>query len=153
VPKIDIEAIAWRKGSSYPVPFGELVAGRMRRRLGDAGGLTQFGVNLTRLAPGSASSQRHWHENEDELVFILEGEACLIEDGGETLLRAGDAAAFKAGVADGHQLINRSDQDVVLLEIGTRAAREQGHYSDIDMKVVVDETGTRFVHRDGSPYK
>jgi uncharacterized cupin superfamily protein len=153
VPKIDIDAIAWKKGSSYPEPFRQLVAGRMRKRLGDAGGLTQFGVNLTRLAPRSASSQRHWHENEDELVFILEGDAWLVEDGGETLLRAGDAAAFKAGVPNGHQLVNRSDGDVVLLEIGTRATNERGHYADIDMTVVTDDAGSRFTHKDGSPYE
>lgn len=153
MPRIDINAIAWKKGSSYPQPYRDLVAGRMRKRLGEAGSLTQFGVNLTRLAPGSASSQRHWHENEDELVYILEGEVFLIEDAGETLLRAGEAAAFKAGVPNGHHLINRSDREVVLLEMGTRAAREQGHYCDIDMTVVTDENGSRFLHRDGSPYE
>lgn len=121
MPRIDIDAIEWKGGTGYPEPFRALVEGRVRKRLGDAGGLTQFGVNLTRLGPGSASAHRHWHENEDEFVFILDGEVTLIEDDGETILRAGDAATFKAGVANGHHLVNRSGRDVTYLEIGTRA--------------------------------
>ena len=107
MPKIDIASITPRLGSSYPVAFKAPIVGREKYALGDAAGLTQFGVNLTRLKPGAASSLRHWHENEDELIFVLEGEMVLIEDGGETLLRPGDAAGFKAGVANGHQLVNK----------------------------------------------
>ena len=98
MPKVDIDAIAEASTTGYPPPFDALVRGRHRRRLAAATGLTQFGVNLCRLAPGSASSQRHWHEREDEFVYVLDGEVELVEDGGATTLRAGDAAAFKAGV-------------------------------------------------------
>jgi uncharacterized cupin superfamily protein len=152
VPKVDIDALELRTGSSYPAPFGELVRGRARRRLGDAAGVTQFGVNLTRLAPGAATAQRHWHRNEDEFVFILEGEATLIEDEGEALLVAGEAAGFKAGVPNGHHIVNRSDRDVVLLEIGSRSAVETAEYSDIDMRVEVDGGSMRYLHKDGTPY-
>src|SRR5579875_3593925 len=121
MPKLDIAAIPEQSSTGYPSPFDLLVQGRARKRLGNAGGLTQFGVNICRLPPGSASSQRHWHESEDELVYMLEGEAVLVENEGETILRPGDAATFKAGVANGHQLINRSDRDAIFLEIGTRS--------------------------------
>jgi uncharacterized cupin superfamily protein len=152
MPKIDIGKIAPRTGSRYPAPFRALVAGRERRALGDAVGLTQFGVNLTRLPPGSASSQRHWHEAEDELVFVLEGEVTLIEDEGETVLRAGDAAAWKAGAPNGHHLVNKSPRDAVFLEIGTRAACERAHYPDVDLMVERDERGARQLHKSGEPY-
>jgi uncharacterized cupin superfamily protein len=151
MPKIDIAAIEPVSRSNYPPPHDQLVAGRYRQRLGDAGGLSQFGVNLTRLKPGSASSLRHWHENEDELVYILEGEAVLVENEGETVLRPGDAAAFKAGVENGHHLINRSDADVVLLEIGTRAASERAHYSDVDLLFQKEHGKIRMTRRSGAP--
>ena len=152
MPKIDIHAIPEVNACGYPAPFHEIAKGRFRKRLGNAGGLTQFGVNLCRLEPGSASSQRHWHEKEDEFVYVLDGEVVLIEDGGETVLRPGEAASFKAGVANGHHLVNRSAGDALLLEIGTRAAGEGAHYSDLDMQVVVDESGSRYLHRNGTPY-
>lgn len=153
MPKIDIAALTETNSTGYPEPFRALVAGRFRKALGDAGGLTQFGVNLCRLAPGSASSQRHWHTHEDELVYVLEGEATLIEDDGETLLRAGDAAAWKAGATNGHHLVNRSRRDVLLLEIGSRDPQDGGGYSDIDMKVVSDPDGNAvYLHNDGTPY-
>jgi uncharacterized cupin superfamily protein len=151
VPKIDVGAIEWKGGTGYPEPFRSLVEGRLRKRLGDAGGLTQFGVNLTRLAPGSASAHRHWHENEDEFVFVLEGEVTLVENEGETILGPGDAAAFKAGVANGHHLINRGEQDVLYLEIGTRAPRDRGVFPDIDLGFVKDEAGPRFTRKSGDP--
>ncbi len=153
MPKIDIASIPWRSGSGYPQVFRSAFAGRHRRPLGDAVGLTQFGVNLTRIDPGCGSSLRHWHENEDELVYILDGEAVLIEDDGEKVMRAGDAAGFKAGVANGHCLVNRTDRPVMLLEIGTRAKRERGFYSDVDMMFETDETGDRFLHKSGEPYR
>ncbi|PLX37504.1 MAG: hypothetical protein C0606_04155 [Hyphomicrobiales bacterium] len=152
MPKIDIEGMGWKGGSGYPSPFRERVEGRVRKRLGDAVGLDQFGVNLTRLAPGAQSALRHWHENEDEFVFIVEGEVVLIEDAGETVLRPGDAAGFKAGVFDGHHLVNRTDRDAVYLEIGTRAETERAHYPDDDLLAEKDATGFRFLHKDGSSY-
>src|ERR1043166_4203867 len=127
MPKIDTSQITPRLGSGYPAPFKDVVAGREKYALGNAVGLTQFGVNLTRLKPGAASSQRHWHENEDELVYVLEGEIVLCEDGGETVLKPGDAAAWKAGVANGHCLVNRSNRDAVFIEVGTRAESERAH--------------------------
>jgi len=151
MPAIDIEGIEWKGGTGYPEPFRKLVEGRVRKRLGDAGDLTQFGVNLTRLAPGSASAHRHWHENEDEFVFVLEGEATLVEEDGETILRPGDAAAFKAGVANGHHLVNRGMTDVLFLEIGPRAPRDRGVFPDIDLGFVKDEAGPRFTRKSGDP--
>jgi uncharacterized cupin superfamily protein len=126
---------------------------REKRALGDAFGLTQFGVNLTRLAPGTASAQRHWHSHEDELVYILDGEAVLVSDAGEQVMTAGMCAGFKAGVPDGHQIVNRSGSDVVFLEIGTRAMEGGADYPDIDMIVRRDENGKwRYLHKDGTPY-
>jgi uncharacterized cupin superfamily protein len=152
MPKIDIDAIKLDTATNYPPPFNKAVEGRARKRLGRAAGLTQFGVNICTLKPGAASSQRHWHENEDEFVYILAGEVVLCEDGGETVLKAGDAAAWKAGVANGHCLINRSNRDAVFMEVGSRAAVERAHYSDIDMKVVRDDAGFRYLHKNGEPY-
>lgn len=152
MPKIDISAIQPRTGTNYPAEFRHVVKGRERRPLGDAGGLTQFGVNLTRLPPGAASALRHWHEQEDELVYIIEGELVLVEDGGETPMRAGDVATFKAGIANGHHLVNRSDRDAVLLEIGTRAAHERAHYSDVDLEVETVGDRDVYTHRSGEPY-
>jgi uncharacterized cupin superfamily protein len=152
MPKIDIDKVPADATISYPKPFDKMVEGRSRRRLARAAGLTQFGVNLCTLKPGAASSQRHWHENEDEFVYVLEGEVVLCEDGGETVLRPGDAAAWKAGVADGHCLINRSGRDVVFLEIGTRAKTERAHYSDIDMIITRDDKGFKYTRKNGEPY-
>ena len=121
MPKIDIASIEIDTRSGYPDPYRKVTIGRERKRLGNVVGLDQFGVNLSRLKPGAQSSQRHWHDNEDEFVYILEGEVVLHEDDGETILRPGDAAGWKAGVPNGHCLINRSDRDAVFLEIGTRA--------------------------------
>lgn len=152
MPKIDIDTITLDTATNYPPPFNKAVEGRARKRLGRAAGLTQFGVNVCTLRPGAASSQRHWHENEDELVYVLQGEVVLCEDGGETVLKAGEAAAWRAGVPDGHCLINRSDRDAIVLEVGSRAAIERAHYSDIDMKVVRDENGFRYTRKNGEPY-
>jgi uncharacterized cupin superfamily protein len=152
MPKIDIGTLPVDSSSNYPEPFKPVVAGRSRKRLGNAAGLDQFGVNLTTLTPGAASALRHWHHREDELVYVLEGELTLIEDEGETLLRAGDAAGFKAGVKNGHHLVNKSSRDAVFLEIGTRSKHERGDYPDVDLVVVRDETGGRYTHKDGKPY-
>jgi uncharacterized cupin superfamily protein len=152
MPKIDIDALKTDTYTGYPEPFRQAVVGRERKRLGNAVGLDQFGVNLSRLKPGAASSQRHWHRHEDEFVYMLEGELVLVEDGGETVLKPGDAAGWKASVADGHCLINRTSRDAVYLEIGSRAPREVATYPDIDMRAERDGQGMRYVHRDGTPY-
>ena len=123
MPNIDIDKVPIDTYSGYPDPYRQAVIGRERKRLGNAAGLDQFGVNLSRLKPGAASSQRHWHAHEDEFIYVLEGELVLVENEGETVLRPGDAAGWKAGVANGHCLINRTARDAVYLEIGTRAAR------------------------------
>ena len=147
--KIDIASAPSRRGSAYPPPHDAPVAARLRRRLGQAGGLTAFGVNHLTLPPGCWSSQRHWHSHEDEFVMVLSGEVVLVTDAGEEILRAGDCAAFKAGDPAGHHLINRSNADAVVLEIGNDAPdRDRTVYSDIDMVAEPGEHGFR--HRDGS---
>lgn len=149
--RIDLKALPSVTGSHYPAPFDGPCAARVRQRLGDAAGLTDFGVNLLRLPPGVWSSQRHWHAAEDEFVFVLQGEVVLITDVGEETLRSGDCAGFKAGVADGHHLQNRSERDVVVLEIGSRRpADDAGEYPDIDMRFLKGRLG--YVHKDGKPY-
>ncbi len=150
MPKIDLAAVQKRKGVGYPPPFAATGADRIRQRLGDAGGLTDVGVNLTRLPPGNSSSQRHWHSHEEEFVYILEGEVTLVEDGGETLLRAGDCAAFPKNSGNGHHLISRADADAVYLEIGTRVPEDLTTCSDIDMMSA--NSDGRFVHKDGTAY-
>jgi uncharacterized cupin superfamily protein len=152
MPKIDIARLVVDGRTGYPPPFDRVVAGRERKRLGNAAGLDQFGVNLTTLGPGASSSLRHWHEKEDELIYMLEGEVVLIENGGETVLRAGDAAAFKANSRDGHHLVNRTTHNAVYLEIGTRSRHERVEYPDVDLIAVRDEKGMRFTHKNGDPY-
>jgi len=152
MPKLDLATIPVLARTGYPPEFAGKLAGRSFQRLGDAGGITQFGVNLVTLAPGAWASQRHWHENEDEFVMVLSGELMMIEDEGEIPLRVGDCATHKAGVANGHHLVNRSSADASFLVVGTRAATERAHYPDVDMQALKDESGSRFVHRDGSPY-
>ena len=149
MPKIDIKSVPEHTGSSYPSPHHMKVQERIRQRLGDAGGLTDFGVNLLRLKPGIWSSQRHWHTHEEEFVFIVSGEVVLVTDKGEEILRAGDCAAFPKNVADGHQIINRTDGDVLVLEVGTNSVDDVCTYPDIDMKV---DAKTGFTHMDGTPY-
>jgi uncharacterized cupin superfamily protein len=152
MPKIDIARASVRTRGVYPDPWGAVTQGREKTALGDVTGLTQFGVNLTRLKPGAASALRHWHETEDEFVYVLEGEIMLIEDGGTTVLRPGDAAGFKAGVSNGHHLVNKSQRNALYLEVGTRAKRERAHYSDVDLVYDRDESGFRFSRRSGEPY-
>src|ERR1700693_1505359 len=149
--RIEMATIPVVAGSGYPTPFGLPCAARARQRLGDAAGLTDFGVNLLRLAPGAWSSQRHWHSAEDEFVFIVEGEVVLVTDAGEEILRPGDCAGFKAGVRDGHHLQNRTDRDAILLEVGSRrVAEDEGEYSDIDMRFLKNREG--YAYRDGTLY-
>ena len=150
MPKIDVKTAPERKGSGYPAPFHEPCAERVRKTLGDAGGLTQFGVNLLTLAPGSWSSQRHWHTTEDEFVYVLSGEVVLIDDAGEKILRAGDAVAFPMGDRNGHHLVNKSAAPAVCLEVGTRSDDDFCSYPDIDMQI--DSKVGQFAHRDGTLY-
>src|SRR5438034_5372927 len=147
--RIDPHAVAAIVGTRYPEPHNAPCVRRERKALGDLAKLTQFGVNLLRLPPGAWSSQRHWHTGEDEFVYVLSGEVTLVTDSGDEVLRAGDAAGFKANDGDGHCLQNRSAHDVQVLEIGTRVPESMGYYSDIDMIV---KPGTGYTHRDGTPY-
>ena len=149
--RIDPKDLPVHIGTFYPPPHDEPCRARERRRLGDAAGLTQFGVNLLRLKPGVWSSQRHWHTAQDEFVYILSGEAVLVTDAGEEILKAGDCAGFKAGDKDGHHLQNRGTEDVLLLEVGTRVSDDAGEYSDIDMAF---QTGgpAMYIRKDGTPY-
>lgn len=148
--KIDPSSAPVVAGSRYPSPFDVPCRGRRRLRLADAAGLTQFGVNLTRLAAGAWSSQRHWHTTEDEFVYVVAGELVLVTDEGEETLRAGDCAGFRAGVANGHHLQNRSAQEAVYLEVGSRMPADEAHYSDIDLHWSKVREG--YAHRDGTPY-
>jgi uncharacterized cupin superfamily protein len=150
MPKIDIATVSIRKGSGYPSPFDAPCAARMRRRLGDAGGLRDFGVNLMTLPPGGWSSQRHWHSDEDEFVYVLEGELKLVEDNSQTVLRSGECAAFPKGTGNGHHLINESSATAVYLEVGSRNPNDLTTCSDIDM--MSSNADGRFVRKDGSPY-
>jgi uncharacterized cupin superfamily protein len=152
LPALDPSTVSEVNATGYPAPFRALVAGRFRRRLGDAVGLRAFGVNLTRLDPGSASAQRHWHEREDEFVYVLEGEVVLISDAGEQVLKAGMAAGFPAGVPDGHHVVNRSRTPALILEIGDRPAGDRGYYPDIDLAFQEGPGSTRFTRKDGTPW-
>ena len=151
MPKINIAAVPVRVGTGYPDPFNEACAGRTRQRLGDAGGLRAFGVNLMTLPVGKWSSQRHWHSHEDEFVYVLSGELTLVEDRAETVLRAGDCAAFPKASGNGHHLQNRSPAVAVYLEVGSRHPDDLTTCSDIDM-MSFNRDGA-FVHKDGSPYR
>jgi uncharacterized cupin superfamily protein len=151
MPKIDKDTAPTRHGTGYPPPYDIPCRERHRTRLGDAAGLDQFGVNLLRLPDGQWSSQRHWHTAEDEFVYVLEGEVVLVEDEGETVLKAGDCAGFKAGVANGHHVVNRSGRDALLLEVGSRRPAQDGaDYPDIDLVYPVGGGG--YLHKDGTPY-
>ncbi len=154
MPKVDLENAPVRTACLYPGKLADHCKGRSKIALGNLGGLDQFGVNLTRLAPGAASAHQHWHLKEDEFVYMLEGEAVLVEDDGETVLKAGDAACFKAGVANGHMLVNRSGADAVFLEVGTRSPDEMATYTDpdVDMKVVKEDSAWTVMRKNGEPY-
>jgi uncharacterized cupin superfamily protein len=150
--KIDIDAITPVIGTLYPSPFDQPCRTRRRQKLGDAAGLTQFGVNLLVLPPGAWSSQRHWHTASDEFVYVLAGEVTLVTEGGEEILRAGDAAGFKAGDANGHCLQNRGSGEARVLEVGTRVGHDAAHYPDIDMTMPPGGKPAIYTHRDGTPY-
>ncbi|MDE2404922.1 MAG: cupin domain-containing protein [Sphingomonadales bacterium] len=148
MPKVDLDRMTPNNLTGYPPPFDRTVAGRWKRRLGPAAGFARLGACHVTLDPGAWSSQRHWHDGEDELVVMLAGQAVLVEDGGRTVLRAGDIATWAAGVRDGHHLINESDAPCVFLAISAGESAGGG-YSDIDMLFTADN---RYVHRDGTPY-
>ena len=150
MPKIDIAAVPERKGSGYPPPFDAPCAARTRQRAGRCRRAARFRRQPDDLPPGGWSSQRHWHSHEDEFVYVLEGELTLVEDGGETVLRAGDCAAFPKGSGNGHHLINRSSAMAVYLEVGSRHPEDLTTCSDIDM--MSSNADGRFVHKDGTPY-
>ncbi|MFZ0099219.1 MAG: cupin domain-containing protein [Gemmobacter sp.] len=152
MPKLDLSQVPQKTGSIYPEPYASMMKGRSSLRLGQAGGLTQFGVNLVTLEPGALSSLRHWHLNEDEFVMVLTGECVLVEDEGETVMRAGDCAAFPANTPNGHHFINRSGSVAQFLVVGTKAPREVATYSDVDLKVEVDGTTARFTYKDGTDW-
>ena len=153
MPVIDPSKVPVKTGSIYPEPYASMMAGRSSLRLGDAGGLTQFGVNLVSLEPGGLSSLRHWHLHEDEFVMVTEGECTLVQDAGETVMRPGDCAAFPAGNTDGHQFINRTDQVARFLVIGSKAPREVATYSDVDLRVEIEGGKARFTYRDESDWR
>ncbi|MEX0268638.1 cupin domain-containing protein [Leptolyngbyaceae cyanobacterium UHCC 1019] len=151
LPALNPETVLPRTGSKYPEPFKAKVAGRSKQALGDALGLKNFGVNRVHLAPGAASSIRHWHTRQDEFVYVLTGELTLITNAGEQVLQAGMAAGFPAGKADGHQLVNRSHSDAVYLEVGDRTSGDEVVYPDDDL-VAAQSTNWSFTHKDGSAY-
>jgi uncharacterized cupin superfamily protein len=150
--RIDAATLTPVVGTLYPPPFDAPCRARERIKLGDAAGLTQFGVNLLSLPPGAWSSQRHWHTSGDEFVYVLSGEVVLVSDGDEEVLRAGDAAGFRAHDSNGHCLQNRSDGDARVLEIGTRVPDDAAYYSDIDMVAPAGGEPAVYTHRDGTPY-
>lgn len=140
-------------GSNYPQQFKPAVAGRVKKRLGNAAGLKNFGVNLVRLAPGSCSALRHWHTRQDELIYVLEGEVTLITNSGEQVLQPGMAAGFPAGDSDGHHLVNRSKGDVIYLEIGDRTSGDSANYPDDDLIAKASGNGWIFTHKNGEIYE
>ena len=150
--KLDPKTITPRTGTIYPPEFAGPLKGREKRALGDVFGLTQYGVNLATLAPGSWSSQRHWHEKEDEFIFVIEGDITLIDDAGEHPLKPGMCAGFKAGVANGHHLVNKTKTPATYLEIGTRSANEVAAYPDVDMKAVKTDGKFVLTRKDGTGF-
>jgi uncharacterized cupin superfamily protein len=150
MPKLDLESIPKTNRTTYPQPFASEMSGRWFRRLGPAAGLTEIGVSHVTLQPGGISSQRHWHEGLDEFVVVLQGEAVLVEEQGETVLRAGDCAAFPKDVANGHRLENRSGRDCVFLAVDNRRGEGDCHYPDVDLLWRPAEG--RYTRKDGTPY-
>jgi len=152
MPKVDITSAAIDRDTRYPGPLADPLSGREKCKLGDLIGLTQFGVNIATLPPGVWSSQRHWHANEDEFVYVLEGEIVLVEDAGEVVLKPGDAAGFKANSGNGHCLINRGTRTARYLEVGTRAVKDTVMYSDVDMRLERDGTDRSYMRKSGEMY-
>jgi len=153
MPVIDISKAPVKTGSIYPAPYDTEMAGRSSIRLGEAGGLTQFGVNLVILKPGAKSSLRHWHLSEDEFVMVTQGVCTLVDDNGRHEMGVGDCAAFPAGDANGHHFVNETEAEARFLVVGTKAPRETATYSDIDLKVEILDGQATFTRKDGSPYR
>ena len=153
LPAIDPATLKANIGNGYPGPYEADSAACERRVLGDAAGLTHFGVNIVRLPPGCASAQRHWHKTEDEFVYVLEGEVELITDAGAQTLKAGMAAGFPAGKPDGHHLVNKSRRDALYLEVGDRLPDDEIEYPGIDLRLTRIKGKETFFHRDGRPWK
>jgi len=151
-PALDPAVVKAVEGSSYPDQFKPGVAGRAKRRLGDALGLKKFGVNLTTIKAGASSALRHWHSREDEFIYMLEGELVLVTDGGEQVLAPGMCAGFPAGKADGHRLVNRTHRDATYLEVGDRDPQDEVTYPDDDLVARATPQGRRFTRKDGTPY-
>lgn len=151
--KLDLSKVPVKTSSIYPSPYAEMMAGRSSLRLGDAGGLTQFGVNLVILQPGALSSLRHWHMAEDEFVMVTQGECVLVQDAGETVMGVGDCVAFPANVPDGHHFINRSGAVAQFLVVGSKAKREVATYSDVDLVLTVEAGRASYTYRDGSTWE
>jgi uncharacterized cupin superfamily protein len=149
---IDQSTCPVKTGTIYPEPYASEMAGRSSLRLGDAGGLTQFGANIVILQPGAKSSLRHWHLNEDEFVMVTEGELVLVQDDGEHVMRPGDCAAFPAGDSVGHHFLNRTGREARFLVVGSRAPRETCTYSDVDLVLEVEAGRARFTYKDGTPW-
>jgi len=149
MPKLDLDTIEQTNRTGYPTPYAAAMAGRHFRRVGEAAGLTDFGISYVVLKSGGISSQRHWHEGEDEFVVMLAGEAVLIENEGETAMRPGDIAIFLKGVANGHHLVNRSEADCIFIAVGKPSSTDC-HYPDVDMHL--DAASGTFTHKDGSAY-
>ncbi len=152
-PALDPLSVEPRTGSAYPAPHDAVVRGRAKRSLTAALGLTQFGVNVTELAPGASSALRHWHSHEDEFVFVLEGQPTLVTNAGEQLLQAGHCAGFPAGAADGHHLVNRTSQVVRVIEVGTRDDRDEANYPDVDLRCAPGRYSNKatYTKKDGTP--
>lgn len=153
MPKIDLASLPVRTGTIYPPPHDAEVAGRSSIRVGDAGGLTQFGANIVMLEPGANASMRHWHENEDEFLVVLDGQLTLVDDDGQHPMGPGDCAAFPAGVANGHRMENHSDAPARFLVVGTKAEADVAHYPDTGLKVELRGGGAVFYHEDGRPFE
>lgn len=151
MPVIDIAKAPVKTGSIYPRPYDAEMAGRWSIRLGQAGGLTQYGVNIVVLEPGTKSSLRHWHQNEDEFVMITEGTCILVDDQGRHEMSVGACAAFPAGEANGHHFINETDEEARFLVVGTKAPHEVATYSDVDLRVETKDGAFVFTRRDGTP--
>jgi uncharacterized cupin superfamily protein len=153
MPVIDKSKCPVKTGSIYPEPYASQMAGRSSLRLGDAGGLTQFGANEVILQPGAKSSLRHWHHREDEFVMVTQGECVLVQDEGDYVMRPGDCAAFPAGNSNGHHFLNKSAAEARFLVIGSRMNPERATYSDVDLEVEMKDGKATFTHKDGTPYK
>lgn len=148
-----LDQVKQETGSSYPDPYNDIAAGRMKARVGQYAGLKQYGVNIVTLPPGAGSAQRHWHEREDEFTYMISGEVVLITDDGEETVTAGMMMGWPANVANGHHLVNRSGEPAVYMEIGTRLADDVCHYPDIDLHLEIKDGKDAFRHKDGTPYE